>query len=181
MKKTTTLSPHLAAWGIVLFTTLFGINATKSLKVCSLCFVTSMYIVHNLTLHTTHTQAIAISFSASLLNALIFFQIHWLWISSFCGLVASTLANVSVTRFFQKKIHPLFVCMAAVGLAILVDATIMFAWEYHTFAPHKALRILCKALCYKSATLAVYLSLSFLANKIDRPTWIQKTFSTHLP
>lgn len=140
--------------------TLFGINATKSLKLCSLFFVTSMAIVRFLLRYNDKKATFAISFMSILVNACILQKISLLTACSLAGLTTSIAVNITTTNLFQPNQRGLRFIIS-IFFAIVADALVMYVWEYHTFRFEKSLTILTRSLSYKTTTL-ILLSIAYL-------------------
>ena len=158
-----TFNPLLiTALSFSLALTIFGINATKSLKVCSLFFVTFMAIVRWLTTYTDEKKAFGIGCMAIFINALILGELSLLSVCSFAGLGASIVVNIGLSRFLGYKKTFIYSFVLPTFLAILTDALVMYVWEFNRFGLTKSFIILSRGLCYKGMVLIAFSSVYLL-------------------
>ncbi len=137
----------------------FGINYTHSLKVCSLCLVTSLMLLRWITLYEGERRALLATFVVMGISVLLYGKPSLLSIYSFIALSVSMGTNIAFSSFLGRRKRGGLNFVVPVFFAILADALVMFVWEAQTFPLEKAVKILSRCLWYKNGVLLVFLGI----------------------
>ena len=160
MKKDLQRNALAAFLGGSLFCTLYAINYTPLLRVCSFFFVLSLVIVYSLVLLKGPVVAAPIASLALIGNMLFYPGYTLLTFCSFLGIFLAmnvTLLLGGLSTLSPHRSHRLTRLMGTLLVAIAADVLVMCLWEFQTFPLHKALRIARRCLQYKGM-MAIFCS-----------------------
>lgn len=155
---------------IILSVSLYGINASNKLIICSIFFILSLiFSLKNLKKHVINKGFVIIS-AAILANLGVMCLLgNDILLYSFLPFTAAVLVSYHIGKKFKE--HAVFMSLfVPVICGIVTDALLIAPWEYFHFGAAKLPMILVKSIAFKSfyafiAASGVFLFDKFIADK----------------